>query len=167
MTIEAIETKYNGYGFRSRLEARWAVFFDSLGIEYCYEHEGFNVNGTWYLPDFWLPQFNCWAEVKPITFTQEQFALCYAIRSFLLLDGMPEIKGYFYTNFPSWDGGPTTCTAAYHEYLGGSNFGRVHLGHSIGKGRLWFLFGESMDDYWNEPMRRAKAAAWEARFDKD
>lgn len=26
----AIQTEYNGYLFRSRLEARWAVFFDAL-----------------------------------------------------------------------------------------------------------------------------------------
>lgn len=28
MTIKAIDTIYKGYKFRSRLEARWAVFFD-------------------------------------------------------------------------------------------------------------------------------------------
>ena len=33
MKIAAIETKYKGYRFRSRLEARWAVFFDALGIK--------------------------------------------------------------------------------------------------------------------------------------
>lgn len=36
----AIQTEYNGYLFRSRLEARWAVFFDAMGIEYEYEPEG-------------------------------------------------------------------------------------------------------------------------------
>lgn len=51
--LRAIETFYNGYRFRSRLEARWAVFFDSAGIEYVYEPEGFVVdNGLCYLPDF-------------------------------------------------------------------------------------------------------------------
>lgn len=44
---------YNGYRFRSRLEARWAVFFDSLRMRYEYEPEGFELDdGTWYLPDF-------------------------------------------------------------------------------------------------------------------
>ena len=62
--IKAIETEYNDYRFRSRLEARWAVFFDALGIKYEYEKEGFDVNGTWYLPDFWLPEQDCWYEVK-------------------------------------------------------------------------------------------------------
>ena len=37
MNIKPIETIYKGYRFRSRLEARWAVFFDALGIEYEYE----------------------------------------------------------------------------------------------------------------------------------
>jgi hypothetical protein len=32
--IVAIPTRYKGYHFRSRLEARWAVFFDALGIKW-------------------------------------------------------------------------------------------------------------------------------------
>jgi len=70
MTIKAIETRYNGYWFRSRLEARWAVFFDALEIDYEYEPEGFDLgDGVWYLPDFWLPTFNysgIYCEIKPI-----------------------------------------------------------------------------------------------------
>ena len=63
MTIKAIPTEYNGYRFRSRLEARWAVFFDKLGIDYEYEIEGYEVaNGVWYLPDFHLE--SGWIEVK-------------------------------------------------------------------------------------------------------
>lgn len=41
MAIKAIQTRYKGYNFRSRLEARWAVFFDALGIKWEYEPEGF------------------------------------------------------------------------------------------------------------------------------
>lgn len=47
--MKAIETIYNNYHFRSRLEARWAVFFDTLGIEYRYEPEGYDLDGLWYL----------------------------------------------------------------------------------------------------------------------
>lgn len=65
--IQPIETIYNGYRFRSRLEARWAVFFDALGITYEYEPEGFTVDGECYLPDFYLPGFDIYAEVKPDT----------------------------------------------------------------------------------------------------
>lgn len=64
MTIKAIETEYNGYRFRSRLEARWAVFFDSLGIPWVYEPEGINVDGVNYLPDFYLPDCKQFFEVK-------------------------------------------------------------------------------------------------------
>ena len=31
--VKPIETQYHGYRFRSRLEARWAVFFDVMGIK--------------------------------------------------------------------------------------------------------------------------------------
>lgn len=54
MTIKAIETEYKGYRFRSRLEARWAVFFDACGFKWDYEPEGFDINGIKYLPDFCL-----------------------------------------------------------------------------------------------------------------
>lgn len=63
--IKPIETLYNGYRFRSRLEARWAVFFDAAGIEYEYEQEGFIAqDGTKYLPDFYLPKSDTYVEVK-------------------------------------------------------------------------------------------------------
>lgn len=53
MMIKAIETKYKGYRFRSRLEARWAVFFDACGYNWEYESEGYALPcGTYYLPDF-------------------------------------------------------------------------------------------------------------------
>lgn len=51
--MQAIETQHNGYRFRSRLEARWAIFLDTLGVLYEYEPEGFILDdGSWYLPDF-------------------------------------------------------------------------------------------------------------------
>ena len=66
MTIKAIETVYNGYKFRSRLEARWAVFFDALGVQYEYEPEGLDLEECGlYLPDFYLPHINTYLEIKP------------------------------------------------------------------------------------------------------
>lgn len=63
--IKAVPTEYKGYLFRSRLEARWAVFFDALGIEWEYEPEGIVLsNGKSYLPDFYLVDFYCFFEVK-------------------------------------------------------------------------------------------------------
>jgi hypothetical protein len=64
-TLKAIETSYAGCRFRSRLEARWAVFFDELNIPWEYELQGYTVgDGRNYLPDFWLPNPGIWVEVK-------------------------------------------------------------------------------------------------------
>ena len=64
--INTIPTTYNNIKFRSRLEARWAVFFDQLGIKYLYEFEGFELeNREWYLPDFYLTEYGIYCEVKP------------------------------------------------------------------------------------------------------
>ena len=53
--MKAIQTEYKGYLFRSRLEARWAVFFDACGVRWEYEPEGYILpNGKFYLPDFLL-----------------------------------------------------------------------------------------------------------------
>lgn len=64
--IKPIETRYAGCRFRSRLEARWAVFFDRLGIKWLYEPQGFEVGERRrrYLPDFHLPDLGTWVEVK-------------------------------------------------------------------------------------------------------
>lgn len=63
--IKAIETQYKGYKFRSRLEARWAVFFDTLGLKWDYEVQGFDLDGVRYLPDFWIPSYGVYFEIKP------------------------------------------------------------------------------------------------------
>jgi hypothetical protein len=63
--IKAIQTEYNGIKFRSRLEAKWAVFFDTAKIRYEYEPEGYETEeGGKYLPDFYLPDFDLYVEVK-------------------------------------------------------------------------------------------------------
>lgn len=62
--IKAIETCYDGYRFRSRLEARRAVFFNMLGIKYQYEMEGYEMGDIRYLPDFYIPSLDRWFEIK-------------------------------------------------------------------------------------------------------
>lgn len=55
MYIKPIETRYKDYRFRSRLEARWAVFFDALRLDWEYEKEGYDLGDLgFYLPDFWV-----------------------------------------------------------------------------------------------------------------
>jgi hypothetical protein len=64
--LKAIQTYYRGVSFRSRLEARWAVFFDCLDIRWQYEKQGYDLPSGNYLPDFWLPDIldGSWFEVK-------------------------------------------------------------------------------------------------------
>ena len=70
--MKPIPTKYKGCLFRSRLEARWAVFFDALQLKWQYEPEGFDLkNGAWYLPDFRLPEQQVWLEIKGDRPTEE------------------------------------------------------------------------------------------------
>jgi hypothetical protein len=86
--------------YRSRLEARWAVFFETMEVKAEYEPEGFDLpGGIRYLPDFYLPEIKWAAEVKPsIT--------CFGIESkpyafvqatgipLLMLDGEPGFRSY-------------------------------------------------------------------------
>jgi len=67
---KSIPTKYSGHTFRSRLEAKVAVFFDVLNLSWEYEPEGYDlpING-WYLPDFLLKKneklkHDIWVECK-------------------------------------------------------------------------------------------------------
>jgi hypothetical protein len=66
--IAPIETRYAGCRFRSRLEARWAVFFDVLDIQWEYEPEAYALPSGGYLPDFRLTLEReseaVWFEVK-------------------------------------------------------------------------------------------------------
>lgn len=62
-TIAATPTLYRGRQYRSRLEARWAAFFDRLG--WAHEYEPFDL-GPW-SPDFLLPDMSVLVEVKPAT----------------------------------------------------------------------------------------------------
>jgi len=55
--IKAIETNYMGCRFRSRLEARWAVFFDALGWSWEYEKEGYTIGYEEEKSILWLPDF--------------------------------------------------------------------------------------------------------------
>src|SRR5690348_8879114 len=58
---------YNGVLHRSRIEARWHVFWHELGIAAEYEPQGFVAAGVPYLPDFVaFPALNTlWVEIKP------------------------------------------------------------------------------------------------------
>jgi hypothetical protein len=88
VTIKPIETRYGGHRFRSRLEARWAVFFDSLGVRWEYEPQGYLVGPSRrpYLPDFWLPKEGLWVEVKG---SEEHLDIELLLHAAMLDGGLP------------------------------------------------------------------------------
>jgi hypothetical protein len=79
-TIRAIETRYRGYRFRSRLEARWAVALSAVKElpTWIYEPEGYRLPSGMYLPDFWI-QETAYLEVKGASPTEHEAQLCHEL----------------------------------------------------------------------------------------
>ncbi len=132
--LKVIQTEYKGYKFRSRLEARWAVFFDACGVSWEYEPEGFVLSdGKYYLPDFLLHGVDgrggsdLYVEVKgKMTEEDAEKIICFsgikdskdgrAITPILVLPGIPDgeniddidqfIMDMGYDGFPGFKDGP-------------------------------------------------------------
>lgn len=83
--VKAEPTEYKGLQFRSKLEARVALFFDLCKIKYQYEPDRLVCNGKEYNPDFYLPETDDYVEVKGERPGYEQEIL--KARSFVSLDG--------------------------------------------------------------------------------
>lgn len=121
--IQAIETEYNGYRFRSRLEARWAVFFDAIGAKYIYEPQGYIFeDGTCYLPDFYLENVsgrgarNIFVEIKGVLDNVdlrkvEMFSLN---KQIIIFGQIPVVDGSGYLDFRK-DGDDNIYNLAYSE----------------------------------------------------
>lgn len=156
MTIKAIETHYKGYRFRSRLEARWAVFFDYMDWEWEYEKEGFVLPAGYYLPDFWIETVKMWVEVKPqaLNPVEKKMAMELAWESgfaVLCLDTpKPENLPYFGFEKGILGGGYEFCLTNYHNYPK-----KEH--------RLYAAPSEC--EYWWEDTQNAVNAALSARFE--
>lgn len=110
MAIKAIETEYKGLLFRSRLEARWAMFFDNMGYKWEYEPEGYILeDGSKYIPDFRLaiyrPYLNettyFYVEVKPMRnlkvkeIEKARLLVKGGDLPLLLVQGIPDFRNYY------------------------------------------------------------------------
>lgn len=156
MKIKAIETNYNGYKFRSRLEARWAVFFEALGIPYKYEPEGFDLDGVWYLPDFWLEDQELWIEIKPVypTFKEQYKAYQLAKLKYtnvVILSGEPWVDPKLVEECKGWD-------HTWHKYQGIVFYGNFPHEKGLQEDYPWedlfenlriFLFERTMENLYD------------------
>lgn len=65
--FKAQPTEYKGILFRSKLEARWAVFFDTFGVRWEYEPTQYTLdNGLLYKPDFLLREVSVLGIDSPV-----------------------------------------------------------------------------------------------------
>ena len=77
------------------------VSFDKAGIKYEYEPEGFDLGELGnYLPDFYLPQVDMYAEVKGKSFTIDELDKAQELanqssKTVLLLTGSPSRNNYW------------------------------------------------------------------------
>lgn len=74
--MQVIPTNYRGIIYRSRTEARWAVFFATLGVDAEYEPEGYVLDGIPYLPDFYVRDWDYFVEIKGAVPTAEEQEKC-------------------------------------------------------------------------------------------
>jgi hypothetical protein len=121
--MKPIETRAYGCRFRSRLEARYAVFLTHLGVKWFYEPEGFCLPSSYYLPDFFLPEVDggTWLEIKPNRYSVFGYSSKAAMgktdsrklqefsevardndQNFFIAYGLPS-QDYFLSSFPSYD----------------------------------------------------------------
>lgn len=84
--IKPKPTVFKSRQYRSRLEARWAAFFDYLGWQY--EYEPFDTN-TW-SPDF-LIQGTLLVEIKPFT-TYKEFVDSDTIKKIISSDAISKYR---------------------------------------------------------------------------
>lgn len=129
--IKNIETIYKGYRFRSRLEARWAVFLDELNWQWEYEKEGFVLEDkSCYLPDFYLPELKTWLEVKPDNIQDEDYKKCILFSkgigdgfNVILVNGLPLPRQYLL-----FHNGVELCGATLSTYIKSKGWCIPYLG---------------------------------------
>lgn len=71
------------------------MFLDALGVKWEYEREGFELPSGRYLPDFWIPEWGVWMEVKGGEPTEAERTLTYELAEAtgcpcLIAKGIPE-----------------------------------------------------------------------------
>jgi hypothetical protein len=106
--IQPIQTFFDGYRFRSRTEARFAVMWRALGWPYQFEMQGFALEQGAFLPDFYLNDCAVFFEVKGTMPSDHQVGLCASLAdahdcTVFLAVGQPEHDAAVYRFPPGED----------------------------------------------------------------
>lgn len=133
--------------YRSLLEARFAAFLSTLKVQFLYEHVTFALNdGKSYTPDFFLPQYNMFIELKPCYPHVEEIDKCRQIAStgfnIILLFGNEFVPPLQRIDSPLTFNQSNTCV----------NSGRHYSHQNALRGMCWNTAGERMpgDYMWIE-----------------
>lgn len=133
MSIHAQSATFKGVRFRSRLEARWAMFFDRLRVPYQYEPRSFQFGDVWYLPDFYLPKQQLWVEIKGQTPTDLEFRKAGLVAAetsepTLLFAGKAwkSTPGYLFVPSTEEQNAAYSAPVYQQHYV----FGDIYIGHS-------------------------------------
>jgi hypothetical protein len=116
--ISPIPTYAYGHDFRSRLEARWAVFLTHLRVPWTYEPEPVRISTPThtyqYLPDFFLPTLALWLEIKP---GHDLIAWHDHVKMAAFAEALPPTSTFRVMEGSPWLNGrhPDYASAAYHE----------------------------------------------------
>lgn len=151
--FKPIQTRYSEHLFRSRLEARWAVFFDQLGIKWQYEWEGYSFENYAYLPDFFFPEFDYYAEIKPndnerVDFSRWRSFVTCSKKALLMLYGLPNAEPTILICEPDM-GGICDTVVPFANYVK-NKFGLFYGSDTI-----------SFNDHFRDAIRSAKEYQFE------
>jgi hypothetical protein len=166
--VKPIETVYKGYRFRSRLEARWAVFFDAIRVSsWQYESQGFDLGHSGaYLPDFSVQGLlePAWFEVKPVKPTEQEIDRCAALayqsgRRVFMLCGQPYHGEHETIYIHPWNGPLGYRTVELVVWPSYGVVGMVDPEDRTGRPQFHLAYGQPSD------LHRAFDAARGARFE--
>jgi len=118
--MRVIKTEYKGIKYRSRTEARWAVFMDNAECPFEYEPEGLDLGDAGcYIPDFYLPMVDKFLEIKPSVMVEGRESPVEELakqsgKDVILMFGTPQVPELGDERF--WENGVLYCGTGGVDY---------------------------------------------------
>lgn len=172
--IKPIQTEYKGYKFRSRLEARWAVFFDACGVDWEYEPEGYALgDGIYYLPDFlirgckdrWGEKIDLYVEVKGVMSLEDRKKIKLFNRPIIVVGAIPFGSNAAEMAEQSFDKWCEDSLFYSFEYVDGDYFGAFPGINLKGEFALFGADDSYLENMNYEKTEKSYKLARQARFE--